>query len=43
MLLKTERPHSTVLTMDEKLSSRIMMSAASLATSVPEREVLKYL
>mmetsp|Transcript_27870 Transcript_27870/g.61129 ORF Transcript_27870/g.61129 Transcript_27870/m.61129 type:complete len:322 (-) Transcript_27870:1572-2537(-) len=35
MLLNTERPHSTLLTMDEKLSSRMMMSAASLATSVP--------
>ena len=35
MLLKTERPHSTDLTMEEKLSSRITMSAASLATSVP--------
>ena len=35
MLLKTERPHSTDLTMEEKLSSRMMMSAASLATSVP--------
>jgi hypothetical protein len=35
MLLKTERPQSTDLTIELKLSSRIMMSAASLATSVP--------
>ena len=35
MLLNTERPHSTVLTIEEKLSSRMMMSEASLATSVP--------
>mmetsp|Transcript_4769 Transcript_4769/g.13710 ORF Transcript_4769/g.13710 Transcript_4769/m.13710 type:complete len:201 (+) Transcript_4769:2414-3016(+) len=35
MLLNTDRPHSTALTMDRKLSSRITMSAASLATSVP--------
>lgn len=37
MLPKTERPHSTDLTMEEKLSSRMTMSAASLATSVPEQ------
>ena len=35
MLLNTERPHNTVLTIEEKLSSRMMMSEASLATSVP--------
>ncbi len=32
MLLNTERPHSTALTMERKLSSRMTMSAASLAT-----------
>lgn len=35
MLVNTERPHSTALTMEEKLSSMMTMSAASLATSVP--------
>mmetsp|Transcript_18343 Transcript_18343/g.31391 ORF Transcript_18343/g.31391 Transcript_18343/m.31391 type:complete len:321 (+) Transcript_18343:849-1811(+) len=35
MLVNTERPHSTDFTMEEKLSSMIMMSAASFATSVP--------
>jgi len=35
MLAKTDRPHMTALTMDEKLSSRMTMSAASLETSVP--------
>ena len=35
MLLYTQRPHDTALTMDEKLSSMMMMSAASFATSVP--------
>jgi hypothetical protein len=35
MEANTERPHSTDLTMEEKLSSRMTMSAASLATSVP--------
>ena len=39
MLLNTERPQSTDLTMEEKLSSRMMMSAASLATSVPARHI----
>ncbi len=35
MLLKTDRPQSTDLTMLLKLSSMITMSAASFATSVP--------
>mmetsp|Transcript_4289 Transcript_4289/g.13718 ORF Transcript_4289/g.13718 Transcript_4289/m.13718 type:complete len:322 (-) Transcript_4289:1556-2521(-) len=35
MLQNTERPHSTLLTIELKLSSRITMSLASLATSVP--------
>mmetsp|Transcript_8941 Transcript_8941/g.29392 ORF Transcript_8941/g.29392 Transcript_8941/m.29392 type:complete len:331 (-) Transcript_8941:2057-3049(-) len=39
MLLKTERPQSTARTMEEKRSSRMMMSDASLATSVPERPI----
>lgn len=35
MLLKTERPQRTDLTMDLKLSSMITISAACFATSVP--------
>ena len=35
MLLNTDRPQSTASTIDLKLSSRMTISAASLATSVP--------
>mmetsp|Transcript_12307 Transcript_12307/g.35035 ORF Transcript_12307/g.35035 Transcript_12307/m.35035 type:complete len:205 (-) Transcript_12307:2124-2738(-) len=35
MLLNTQRPHMHALTMDEKLSSKMTISAASFATSVP--------
>ena len=37
----TERPHMTDFAMDEKRSSRMMMSAASLATSVPAMPIAR--
>ena len=37
ILSKTARPHITALTMDEKLSSRITISDASLATEVERK------
>lgn len=36
MLSNTERPHITALIIEEKLSSRITMSEASLATKMKE-------
>mmetsp|Transcript_23162 Transcript_23162/g.59346 ORF Transcript_23162/g.59346 Transcript_23162/m.59346 type:complete len:387 (+) Transcript_23162:1106-2266(+) len=39
MLPKMQRPHSTALTMEPKLSSRMTMSDASLATSVPQMPI----
>lgn len=39
MLSYTDRPHMTDLTIEVKLSSLIMISAACLATSVPLRPV----
>mmetsp|Transcript_47982 Transcript_47982/g.108934 ORF Transcript_47982/g.108934 Transcript_47982/m.108934 type:complete len:249 (-) Transcript_47982:1724-2470(-) len=41
MLSKTHRPQVTALTIEEKLSSMMMMSEASLATSVPEMPIAK--
>mmetsp|Transcript_5083 Transcript_5083/g.18357 ORF Transcript_5083/g.18357 Transcript_5083/m.18357 type:complete len:227 (-) Transcript_5083:84-764(-) len=41
MFLKMDRPHSTLFTMEEKLSSRMTMSLASLATSVPVLPMLR--
>lgn len=38
MLSNTALPHITALTMEEKLSSKITMSDASLATEKKERE-----
>mmetsp|Transcript_1375 Transcript_1375/g.5909 ORF Transcript_1375/g.5909 Transcript_1375/m.5909 type:complete len:286 (+) Transcript_1375:316-1173(+) len=40
MLSKTVRPQSTALTIEAKLSSRITMSDASFATSVPHKPML---
>jgi hypothetical protein len=41
MFAKTVRPQRTDLTIEEKLSSRITMSAASFATSVPAMPIAR--